>query len=522
MRYIILCLVTIFFNSFLVAQENGNAKAKKGVRHIFSFSISNFDKLKYQSIPTKSTNQIIEKLKAENQLTQFSEIQVHGADLEMDSSSIFSVLKKIESKITDNDELIIYISSHGVEAVGPAIRDSKSNIKEKAELLYIVTNEDKENWIPMVEIVKILSKPKFLKAKKLLIMNTCRAYDSEESTNASIGKKWKDYANTTEGFIEGEPEFKKFLNGDRTAKLNLAIMYACVSGMKAYFLEKEQYAFFSESLKNALSYETVPYSLQQIFDITRSLTIHEAKRKKIQRQEPIMIVYSEKKANSQNTKPGSKTFINGWFFGKPQNGDEKKELDLVKSGELSKEIADELKDKVGNGKLTDLAKIREIQVLLTEVKGSISQLLDTKIPMDEPGFIDESFTGPFGGQRVRRIPVPLHRYDIHNLVKIIELKLEIKVSKENYSSYSGIMTDLADTLIMEKQKINKEGIDEFPAPAVDILTAFAYKIDAVEYKRKLIVKAKADLDKLIKIYDSGKVFEFIKETNRLSSTLQDD
>ena len=522
MRYIILFLATIFFNSFLVAQENGNAKAKKGVRHIFSFSIGNFDKLQFEPAPTKSTNQIIENLKAENQLTQFSEVQVHGADVKMDSSSFFSQLEKIETKIKDDDELIIYISSHGVEVIGSAIRDSESNIKDKGHLLFVVTNENNENWIPMLEIVKYLSKPKFLKAKKLLIMDTCRAYDSEESNSAMIGKKWKNYANTTEGFIEGEPEGKKFLNGDQTANLNLAIMYACGSGMKSYFLPKEQYAFFSESLKNSLMYETIPYSLQQIFEITKSLTIHEAKVKRNQRQEPYMIVYCEKKANSQNTKPGSKTFINDWFFGRAQNADDKKQLDLVKSGVLSKEIADELKDKVGNGKLTDLAKIREIQVLLTEVKGSLSQLLDTKIPMDEPAFIDESFTGRFGGQRVRSIPVPLHRYDIHNLVKIIELKLKIKVSKENYSSYSGIMTDLADTLIMEKQKINKEGIDEFPAPAVDILTAFAYKIDAVEYKRKLILKAKADLDKLIEIYDSGKVFEFIKETNRLSSTLQDD
>ncbi len=504
MRYIILCLVTIFFNSFLVAQENGNAKAKKGVRHIFSFSISNFDKLKYQSIPTKSTSQIIEKFKAENKLTQFSEIQVHGADLEMDSSSFFSVLKKIESKITDDDELILYISSHGVEAVGPAIRDSKSNIKEKAELLYIVTNEDKENWIPMVEIVKILSKPKFLKAKKLLIMNTCRAYDSEESTNAIIGKKWKDYANTTEGFIEGEPEFKKFLNGDRTAKLNLAIMYACVSGMKAYFLEKEQYGFFSESLKNALSYETVPYSLQQIFDITRSLTIHEAKRKKIQRQEPIMIVYSEKSTNLKNQILGSKTFINGWFFGRPQNSDEKRELDLVKSGELSKEIADELKEKVGNGKLTDLAKIREMRDLLIEIKIKVSRVLDANIQMDKPADVE----------------VLVHNYNVKELVRLIESKLTITVWKEDWKLYSVIMTSLAETFIEKSKAIVRDEVKENPAPTVNILIGFSYMMQTVEYRAKLIEDLVVDIKSFIKISRSVNIIEFIKETDRLRSALQ--
>ena len=495
-RYIILFLATIFFNSFLVAQENENAKAKKSVRHIVSFSISNFDKLQFEPAPTKSTNQIIEKLKAENKFTQFSEVQIYGAADKIDSSSFFSQLEKIETKIKDDDELIIYISSHGVEVIGSAIRDSESKIKDKSQLLFVVTNENKQNWIPMFEVVKILSKPKFIKAKKLLILDTCRAYDSEESNSLIIGAKWKNHANTTEGFIEGEPELKKFLNGDRTANLNLAIMYACSSGMKSYFLPKEQYAFFSESLRMALSYEAIPYSLQKIFEKTRRYTIHDAKVNRNERQEPFMVVY-------QNTIPGSKTFVNDWFFGIPQTAEEAKELELVHSGVLATEIDKGLKEKFASGKLTNLDKLEGIQKRILNIKGQMNQVLDITLLMNKP-------------EPKENVETPVHFYDINKLVEIINERFNLPQSDEDLFSYSSI----AFYLVKSLEKI-KKGIKPADEKKIALLsTSFNNIQETLTFKFNLVKELVEEIVKLSIILKTIDVPEFDKETNWLKSLYQ--
>lgn len=506
MRFKIIMLAFIIsFNSYLCAQNNQIENENKGVRHVFSFTVSEFDKVKLESAPTKSAAIIIEKIKTNNKKSSFSDINEYGINIEKNSDSFFNELKKLEENINENDEIVMYISSHGVEVIGSALREPGSNIKDKGELLYIVTNEPREKWIPMVEIVKLFSKPKLIKQKKLIIIDSCRAYDSKDSDDEVIGKNWKNYANKTDGFGENNQEFKKFINGDQTANLNLAIMYACTSGMKSYFVEDNQFTFFSESLNTALSYDSrEAYSLREIFEITKSLTIWQNKIKRNQRQEPVMVVYSDKSTLYQIPNAKSLSFENSWFFGRAANQDEKIEFDKkVASQPEYKDLAYEPQNKIEKLKLVGIEKIEKFQSEINEMQKDFSKVIDLARIKDLKESEDDIT-------------------DVQRLIRTISDILGKPIANiDKKPTYSAVIYAIVDAIAKESRKINESNIENSVPLATKISNAFNAVADNINSRIETIQSLNQKAKEFFDTYKKEELVEFLKETQKLRQLRSD-
>jgi len=354
----------MFVNSSF-AQQTTPTNTKPITRHVLNFTIDKFSKAAYGSIPNNKAGSIIKKIKNDSKNENIKSIE-YGLEIEKISFAFFNELFNIEKKLTGNDEIIIFFSSHGVEAIS----DLETFTNEKSALLYIITDEEKDNWIPLVEVVKILSNESFKRAKKLIIVDTCRFYDT--TNNQIIGKNMKDFAKKNSKFNENDVDFKKYMEGDITADLNLILMFACSSGMKAYFNIDKQFAFFSESLNLAFSFDKqgnfsdnkASYSIKEIFKKTKSLTIYQNKAYNFQRQEPVMIKF-EKPVEEQ------KSIENIWFFGMPPLRDE---INLAKEIFDSNNSESDSSEIFNKQNLVDLIDIYEIQNLMKSIENDINEI----------------------------------------------------------------------------------------------------------------------------------------------------
>jgi hypothetical protein len=478
MKYFLLCLLSISLAQYGYSDEPNKKDVPQGNRHILDFTVSTFENNQYESLPNTASESIVKKLSEKNNKTSFNVPIKYTSD--KTAKSFFGTLNQIERQIETNDEICIYMSSHGVEVIG-----TKLDIKNKGEILYIVTDEKKEDWIPLSTIIKILSKPKFKKAKKLIILDTCRAYDLNTADDQVIGKNWQEYASKTEGYNESDADLIKYQKGDLSANLNLAIMYACESGMKSYFLDKN--AFFSDSLNRALSSDKIGiYSLRTIFENTKSMTIWETRIKKGQRQEPVMIVYSGA------TQEGSKTnnLVDDWFFGTTPSPEESEEL--KKFIENIGSYQAKVKDKLG-GTVVDLNEIKKFIGDLESIKKDLKEILDPTLAKDIVNLGNR-----YAKTDADRKKVGENLEFSDRIVGIIDL----------------IKTQGDRILLSKEEKAEK---------LYDISKDWRLLIDNINHKRDQILKFLAKVEDLNEKYgkDHNILIDFLKEIERLRELATD-
>ena len=300
-------LVLIFSAiGFATAQENNSTDKVLGTRHILRFATSNFDNVqeKFREKGFNNENQ------SQGIMNKFNELvppdaklagKIHDLPQNATSQQFFEALKKIENEIKPADELIIYISSHGYEYT----KNSKyrQGDTDQGETLHIATNEPIENWVPMIEITKYLSKTKFRSSKKLVIANCSRKYPSRDSGFATIGKNWENNDQTD----EKDPEGRLILNrrvsaleeGRIDVDMNMAIMFACTSGKQVYNNSysqnnpDSQYGLFENALYEILSAGPSGYkSLEALSEKVETKTNLDAQRLTGKPQLPELVVFA--------------------------------------------------------------------------------------------------------------------------------------------------------------------------------------------------------------------------------------
>ena len=274
-------LVLIFSAiGFATAQENNSTDKVLGTRHILRFATSNFDNVqeKFREKGFNNENQ------SQGIMNKFNELvppdaklagKIHDLPQNATSQQFFEALKKIENEIKPADELIIYISSHGCEFV----KDSKyrQGDTDQGETLYIATNEPIENWVPMIEITKYLSKTKFRLSKKLVVANCSRKYQSRETGFATIGKNWENNDQTDEYNSERQliSNRRKLAleEGKTEVDMNMAIMFSCGSGCEAYNNRASRQGLFENALYEILSEGPSGYkSVDALFEKVKTQT----------------------------------------------------------------------------------------------------------------------------------------------------------------------------------------------------------------------------------------------------------
>ena len=294
-------LVLIFSAiGFATAQENNSTDKVLGTRHILRFATSNFDNVqeKFREKGFNNENQ------SQGIMNKFNELvppdaklagKIHDLPQNATSQQFFEALKKIENEIKPADELIIYISSHGCEFV----KDSKyrQGDTDQGETLYIATNEPIENWVPMIEITKYLSKTKFRLSKKLVVANCSRKYQSRETGFATIGKNWENNDQTDEYNSERQliSNRRKLAleEGKTEVDMNMAIMFSCGSGCEAYNNRASRQGLFENALYEILSEGPSGYkSVEALFEKVKTKTELAALRREGKPQVPALVVFA--------------------------------------------------------------------------------------------------------------------------------------------------------------------------------------------------------------------------------------
>ena len=293
--------VLIFFAiGFGNTQEPDSPKVNQPIRHILRFATNKFDKV--------SENSEIRELNNENQslevVNHFKELapsdanmvgKIHDLPQNASSEHFFEALKKIEEEIKPSDELVVYIASHGFEY----LKSSKYRFgdTDQGESLYIVTNEPMEDWVPLIEVTKYLSRSKFQSSKKLVLANCSRHYLGRSPGNANIGKKWQNHDQTNEldsnGRLLVNSRMVALEEGRTDIDMNLAVIFACSSGLQAYEIREKKEGVFDNALVETLAGGPSGYkSVEALFEKVRNKTDRKAIRVMGKPQTPTMVVFA--------------------------------------------------------------------------------------------------------------------------------------------------------------------------------------------------------------------------------------
>ena len=289
----IICV--LFFNIHYRAFANDQP-----IRHILRFATNKFDKVSEKSE--------IRELNNENQslevVNHFKELapsdgnmvgKIHDLPQNASSEQFFEALKKIEEEIKPSDELVVYIASHGFEYS----KTSKYRFgdTDQGESLYIVTNEPMEDWVPLIEVTKYLSRSKFQSSKKLVLANCSRHYLGRSPGNANIGKKWQNHDQTNEldsnGRLLVNSRMVALEEGRTDINMNLAVIFACSSGLQAYEIREKKEGLFDNALVETLAGGPSGYkSVEALFEKVRNKTDRKAIRVMGKPQTPTMVVFA--------------------------------------------------------------------------------------------------------------------------------------------------------------------------------------------------------------------------------------
>lgn len=290
-------------------EPDSTEQVKKGTRHILRFCTNDFnnvsktesDKLKIPALSNESLS-----LKIINELKEITPENLNSEIYDLPNNAtaeqFFNALKKIEENIKPTDEVLIYISSYGVE-YSKKIRYRYGD-NDNGQSLFIATNEPTENWISMVELAKLLSKSKLKPVKKLVIANCSRIYLGQSDDNTTIGKKWTNNNESNEKDENGRLIINNDLaaleEGKTNLDLNMAIIFSCSSGLgttsirsKDVGQRQENKDIFETTLNKILTGGQQGYnSLENLFENVKRKTNITTIRQTGKPQVPTMIVFA--------------------------------------------------------------------------------------------------------------------------------------------------------------------------------------------------------------------------------------
>lgn len=302
--YAVAAGVALFQGGFVQA-------ADKPTRHVVVFTTSDYSKHSAFELPHLPGN--------DDEGRKFSELlgksgkynnRVHKF-ANASESELYRHLKQIKDELTENDELIVYLSGHGFE-----------NADEADGGVVIATVEPKEKWLQVSNLARALGT--IQGPKKLLVVDSCRSF-----TSVAIGTMGEKVFGNTD---ITEPKEVSRKQEPVQMDWNLAVVYACQSGGASNI--SEGMSLFASALLKALAVED-GRDLLSVFDSMKDQVLRSSRKLKVS-QVPELVRY----IGNQHTE---NHVVSNWAIGQRDHsiaGEESRKLEDAESRAPERSLAD--------------------------------------------------------------------------------------------------------------------------------------------------------------------------------------